>query len=379
MNDLDVIEKAFGDLAPYRQCPPFWVPTPEQGGQALIDALREVSVRVIGRTAGGREIVALEYGEREDTGATCDNLASAMSSMIGDSDVTRIYPEAFYGRTPRTRPSLCIQGGIHGSELTGTVAALNLCRVIETGCDLRGQAWPELAELARGTRLTIIPWLNMDGVARNPVPNPVDAPGELQNRCTMGVARDGTCYRYPAMKAVFPIPPETTAFMGCYFNDAGVNLQYDFCMPERQPETLAWMRYYLEERPEAVLISHCNAGTLFGPPESLLPESFQHAISRAGGAVRQRLVREGHPVGRLSWVDLPGLGKPAVNQMNAIYHVCGALPLLCEFPSGQRGSPYTLERLLDVGLLVLEETLRFGRHDGFRPNVWREKNTPRAL
>lgn len=373
MNDLSVIVQEFGDLTPYRDCPPFWPATPEQGGQKVIDGLRAATVRVVGRSAGGREIVALEYGEKETTGATTANLASAMSALVGDPDITRIFPDAFYGTRRRRKPALCIQGGIHGGELTGTVAALNLCAVVETGRDLRGREWPRLAGLARATRLTIIPWLNMDGVARWPLPNGTAASAALQGRCTMGVARDGTRYQYPAMKSLFPIPPETTAFMGAYFNDAGVNLQYDFCMPDRQPETLAWMRYYLEERPDAVLISHGNAGTLFGPPEAFLPEAFQHAISRLGGAVRQRLVRDGVPIGRLSWVDLPAFGKPAMNQMNAVYHVCGALPLLCEFPSGCAPAPYTLDQMLDLGLQVLEETLLFGHTDGFRPNEWREK------
>ena len=373
MNDLSVIIEEFGRFDACRDCPPFWPVTPEKGGNALIESLREARTRIIGRSAGGREVVAIEYGEKEDTGATTDNLASAVSSLVGDPDCTRIYPEAFYGDRRRMKPSLCFQGGIHGSELTGTVAALNLCRVIETGSDLRGKEWPKLAELARATRLTIIPWLNMDGVARWPLPNPVPASAALQQRCNMGVARDGTKYSYPAMKAVFPIPPGETAFMGAYFNDNGVNLQYDFCLPERQPETLAWMNYYLDERPDAVLISHCNAGTLFGPPETFLPEGFQHEISRVGGAVQQRLAREGFPIGRLSWVGLPGLGKPAMNQMNAVYHVSGALPLLCEYPQGGDTGVYTLESLLDLGLIVFEEVLQYGRHDGFRPYEWRQK------
>lgn len=373
MHDLSVITSEFGNLDAYRQCPPFWPATPDQGGQALLDSLRDARIRIIGRTGGGREIPAVEYGEHEATGATCDNLASAVSATVGDPDPTALYPQAFYGDRRRTRPSLCFQGALHGCELTGTAAALNLCRIIETGLDLRGRPWPRLAEHARACRLTVIPWLNADGVARWPLPNPVEAPEELVRRCAYGVDLDGAALRYPAFKNAFPISPESTRFLGAYFNDAGVNLQYDFCRPVRQPETLAWMHYYLEERPDAVLIMHGNAGTLFGPPEANLPEGFQHEISRIAGAVRQRLVRDGVAIGRMSWAGLPGFGKPVLNQVNAVYHVCGALPLLCEFPTGHGSAAFTADELLDIGLTVFEEILLYGLHDGFRPYEWREK------
>ena len=73
----------------------------------------------------------------------------------------------------------------------------------------------------------------------------------MSNICTHGLRLDGTPYRYPQDKAVQPIPPEKTAYMGAYYNDQGVNLQYDFCMPHRQPETIAWMDYYLSGAPMA--------------------------------------------------------------------------------------------------------------------------------
>ncbi|MDA0989937.1 MAG: M14 family zinc carboxypeptidase [Verrucomicrobia bacterium] len=373
MNDLSVITNEFGNLDAYTESPVFWPVDPLKAGPACIETFEQATRRVIGRSVGGRDILALEYGEKEATGATTDCLASAMSASIGDPDATAIYPQAFYGDRRRKRPSLCIQSAIHGGELTGTAAVLNLCSVIESGCDLRGRPWPRLAALARATRLTMIPWLNIDAAVRWPLPNNADAPNALQQRCTQGVAKDGTCYRYPQAKSVFPIPPADMAFMGAYYNDNGVNLQYDFCMPRRQPETTAWMDYYLDERPDAVLILHTNAGTLFGPPEAMLPEGFQHEISRIAGAVRQRFVRDNIPIGRLSWAGLPGFGKPAINQINAVYHVCGALPLLCELPAGSRETPYSLDAMLDAGLTTFEEVLLYGHDDGFRPYEWRKK------
>jgi hypothetical protein len=370
MNDLSSLTREFGDLSRWAQCPPFWVARPDLG-MPLLKKLTRATVRTMGRTAGGREIIAIEYGAQEETGATTDNLHSAIASKIVPPDPTEIYPETFYGAKRRTKPVLAIQGGIHGSELTGTVAGFNLCHIIETGNDLRGKAWPRLAELARNTRIAFIPWLNRDGVERFATPNTSGMPDELYARLTHGVAKDGTAFTYPENKKYFPVPPEKMLFMGCYFNDAGVNLQYDFTSVQRQPETTAWMEYYLRERPDGVVIWHCNGGSMIDTPDYYLPVGHQHTISRIGGAVRARLLRDGHEIGRMSWGALPGFGKPFLTQMAATYLVCGGLPIMCELPCGTKNFFFTPDAMLDIGLITLEEILFFAHRDGLRPyELW---------
>jgi len=366
MNDLSVIEAEFGDLTKYAECPDFWVAKPDKA-MPFIESLKKANVHTIGESAGGREIIAIEYGEKESLDAPCDNLCSVLASKLVPPDPTDIFPDAFFGSERRKKPVLALQGAIHGGELTGTVASLNLCQVIETGKDLRGKAWPRLQYLAKDTRIAIVPWLNPDGTDRWPIPNTSNVPSKLCGLCTQGVAKDGTRHKYPAVKAMSPIPPEDTSFMGSYYNDAGYNLQYDFCMPHRQPETIAWMQYYLSERPDAALIWHCNAGSMIGPPPMFLPVGYQHEISRLGGAVRQRLLREGYEIGRMSWSGLPGLGKPGFDQITAVYFNCGAMPVLCELPNGSDLHPFSCEEMLDVGLITIEETLFYAHRDGLRP------------
>lgn len=369
MNDLTFIQEKFGDLSPWQRCPPFWVAKPDRA-LPFIETLREVKVRTIGQSFGGREIIALEYGEFEPLEATTDNLHGVIASRVA-ADPTDIFHPAFYGTKRRHKPVLAIQGAIHGGELTGTVGMLNLCWVIESGSDLRGRAWPRLQELARATRLVLIPWLNPDGAERWPLPNCEGAPDELSAICTHGLCKDGQPYTYPEHKAMWPIPPEETAFMGSYFNDGGYNLQYDFCMPHRQSETIAWMEYYLREKPDGVLIWHCNSGSMIGPPNYYLPVGHQHEESRVGGAVRARLLREGYPIGRMSWAGLPGLGKPVFTQMDAVYHCGGGLPIMCELPIGTKNHFYTNEQMLDIGLITIEEVLAYAHTDGLRPyELW---------
>lgn len=377
MNDLSLINAEFGDLPVWQQSgPDFWIATPAVG-LPYISKLSEADSRLIGQSAGGRDIVAIEYGEKEALDATTGNLHSVLASRVVPPDPTDIFPAAFYGSRRRKKPSLVIQGGIHGGELTGTVAAFNLCYIIETGQDLRGKPWPRLQELARQTRLAIIPWLNIDGATRWPFNHSAGLPQALYDVCSFGIRHSGEKYTYPHHKALCPIPPDETAFMGSYFNDAGVNLQYDFCLPQRQPETTAWMEYYLDEKPDGVLIWHCNAGSMIGPPAYYLPPGHQHEESRIGGAVRSRLLREGLSIGRMSWAGLPGLGKPLFSQIDAVYHVCGGTPVMCELPVGLQNNPFTHEEMLDIGLITLEEVLAYAHTDGLRPYEWWEKEKKR--
>jgi hypothetical protein len=366
MNDLSSIEAEFGDLSRWRDCPDFWLANADQG-LPFLRSLKQATLRTIGHSAGGLEITAIEYGEKEELDATTDNLHGVLASRIFPADPTDIFHEAFYGSKRRTKPVLAIQGAIHGGELTGSAAMVNLCQIIETGSDLRGKPWPQMQELARETRLVLVPWLNMDGVNRWPLPNTSGVPDGLYNVCTHGVRKDGEKYLYPQHKAISPIPPDEVAFMGTYMNDAGVNLQYDFCMPHRQPETVAWMEYYLKEKPDGILIWHCNAGSMIGPPSYYLPPGHQHEESRIGGAVRARLLREGYPIGRMSWAGLPGLGKPFLTQMEATYHSCGAMPIMCELPAGTESYPFTCDEMLDIGLITIEEVLFYAHTDGLRP------------
>ena len=57
MNDLTPITQKFGDLSRWMECPPYWVAKPDMAGP-LIKNLKKATVRPIGTSAGGREIIA---------------------------------------------------------------------------------------------------------------------------------------------------------------------------------------------------------------------------------------------------------------------------------------------------------------------------------
>ena len=369
MNDFSVIEKLFGDLGKYRECPEFWTATPETS-MKFIGSLKEAEIKVVGKSASGRDIIAIEYGAKEPLDSVLDNLAESLSLHTSVPDPTQVFPKEFYGSVRRVKPAIVFQGAMHGGELSGTVASLNLCNVIERGVDLKGRAWPELQRMARECRIAVIPWINPDGTSRCGIPCHAGLPAKLYEVLTYGVRKNGVSYAWLEFNRKMLAD---TAWLGSYYNDNGINLYYDYTEVERQPETKSWMRYYLEERPDAVLAWHCDSGSMMFVPPPLVPAGFQHQASRIGASVQRRMVVEGIKVGHQSWVQLPGFGKDLLNQASAIYHCCGALPLLCELPCGTDYRPFNPAEIVDIGLYAIEELLAYALSDGLRPFEYRPK------
>ena len=366
MNNLCEVEKLFGDLSRWAKAPDYWISTPDNAA-CFIKTLTKANIRIIGKSAGGRGIIAVEYGAKEPVEAAMDNLQSALAALGGQTRPTEIFPEVFFGKRRREKPVVVLQGALHGGEITGTAAALNLCNVIETGKDLRGKEWPILRELASQVRLLIIPWLNPDGTSRWPLAHCEGVPHDLYQCLTQGIMVDGTRLEYPQCKNICPVPVDKMAFLGSYYNDSGVNLQHDFCAVDRQPETSAWMRYYLDERPDGVIIMHCDHGSMLSSPAYYIPEGFKLATARLGACIHTRLKKAGFNIRRGSMGNVPNYGVPALDQYSAVYQACGALPALVEFPAGTDIRPFTCGQLLDIGLTTFEEILYFALHEGFRP------------
>jgi len=357
-------KKRYAEIEKYQNTPDFWISTPGSA-ESFFKTLTNAKIKTIGKSAGNRDIIAIEYGQKENLETTTDLLNSALAATNINPDPTQIFPESFYGKTRRKKPVIVIQGAIHGGEVTGTVGALNLCNIIETGKDLRGKDWKKLQKLAKETRLLIIPWLNPDGNSRTPVACTAGIPSEFYEDYCHGISKTPSANLYSENKKNAPINPANFHYLGAYFNDNGINLEYDFTAPTRQTETKAWMKYYLLEKPDGVIAMHTNAGSMIGPLPSFIPEGCQHEISRLSGAVAARL--EGYGLDRLSWVGLPGLGTQFMSQASAIYHVCGATPVLCEFPLGYQLKPFSPEDMLDITLITFEEMLQFAHTEGFRP------------
>lgn len=341
------------------QAPDWWVSRPDEA-ERLMRSLPGVEVFEIGRSAGGRPILAAACGEREDLpGRTSTSLASAIAG--GDT-------RAFYGRGSRSRQGFLFLGGAHGTEFDGTVAALNLLNVIATGSDLRGRAWPRMAEIARRMRVVVIPFLNMDGRERfRDLRHLKGVHVEDSGVITTGRWKDGTPMPWPKNKLHFPVPLAAVDILGSYYNDAGVNLVYDDAIGgSGAPETVALVRFLREELPDCVVCSHSNHGSLVEAASSYIPTHFrQHAVEVAA-LVGARCHREGKVKFAMPSRTDTYAGQ-TFYQTDVIHHVCGALPLVVEFPSGYENVPDSFDEMLDIGMLALEEIVAFGDAYRFRP------------
>lgn len=340
--------------------PDWWL----SGSEEVVDALEKMDgVRVFefGESAGGLPLIAASLGEREDLpGRTSRSLASAIAG--GSSD-------AFYGKGDRKHQGFCFIGAAHGIEIEGTVAMLNLMNVAVTGRDFRGQEWPALAKYAANTRIVFIPFLNIDGRRRfDKCRHFINVHPDDYHLINQGRTLSGETLRHPESKLIWPQPVDKRDILGSYHNDNGVNLVYDHGMNgDPQPETKALLQLLKDEMPDCALLSHSNSGTLVCDHGYYIPDHFKVRLAQLSSLVGERCRRE-----KMSRHSIWGHVLPYSGQMfyqsDMVYHVCGALPLLVEFPIGYQNIPDNFDEILNTGLFALEEILMFGNERGFRPH-----------
>jgi len=345
--------------------PPWWLTRPDEI-RAFLESLKGVQVEEIGRTAGGRPIVAAAWGEREMLpGRTSTSLASAIAG--GD-------PSAFYGKGDRKRQVILFAGGAHGTEFDGTVAALHYLNILVTGKDLLGRDHPKVAEEGRKHRFIVIPLLNVDGRVRAlDHVTWINCNAEYFSMVTQGLKKDGTLLEWPTSKLTYPLAVQDFKVLGTYFNDAGVNLVYDTPFGgDCQPETTALLRYCRREMPDLVILSHSDNGSLVQEPSSYIPAHYRQRSDQIGAVVGMRCAREGFAKTRIPQSPHSYAGEQYY-QSDGVYHASGALPIVVEFPCGWQSVPPTHRDILDIGLAVLDEISIFGNRYRFRPREPKRK------
>ncbi len=335
----------------------------------FMSGLRGAETFEIGRSAGNLPIMACALGEREDLpGRTSRSLSAAIS---GGS------PAAFYGRGRRKRQGFTYLGAVHGCEFEGSIAALHLLNIAATGRDLRGRPWPRLAKAARQLRLVVIPFFNMDGRQRiSCCRHTVGVAPDAYSRLALGERKDGQPLKWPDFKRQYPAPIDEYAFLGATFNDNGYNLVYDHGLAEPpQPETMGLQKFLRNERPDCVLCGHSNTGSMVeSGPLAFVPERFVRRNAHFSAVVAQRCLNEGFEINSLSEADDRGSSYASFYQTDMIFHCCGALPVVVEFPRGN-GKAENFDAILDIGLCVFEEMLTLGVAKGFIPD-WPQDYAP---
>jgi hypothetical protein len=321
------------------------------------DAVKRLSkgkARVLARSAGKREVVLVTYGARDDLASTA-NYNSACAA--GD-------PAAYRRKDGTQKPVVFLLGPVHGAEFEGTVGLVNLLEVAETGKDLRGRSWEDLAANLARCRVLIVPSGNPDGRARCPFDSWVGADLATNERVGMGTRPDGSNYQWPSVKRVHPMRGAAVKTLGAYFNVDGVNPMHDDWFDPMAPETRAFLALAREEAPDYLVSLHSHASHPSVEPTAYVPRAVKEAVKRVGDRVQRRYAAAGLPHragGPAVAEDGATFPPPSFNLASALHHACGGVAFVYECPVGVRDKPYppwTHEQILDLQLLFFDQLFR---------------------
>lgn len=350
LRETMTLDEALARIPP-RPVPHFWVGDVDPLRRGL-DAVKRGGVTSVAHSPGRQPVWLVTYGEREPLSRNAN-----FNSAIGGLD-----PTAYMDKASRARPVVLFIGPVHGHETEGVTGLVNLIHVLETGHDLRGRPQPRLCELASACRLLIVPCGNPDGMARF-TPRLLNGMAHDDIRFWgQGTRADDTLWGWPDCKRRHPMRGEdAVGFLGCYYNEAGINPMHDEFFAPHSAEVAAILKVARDEGPDlAVLLhSHQNPPAVLRP--AYVPLDVQAEVAALGEALYARLDSLGLQHGRPFEPRAEQGPVPAsFNLTSAVYHTSGASAFTFECPHGVVGErAYTVspEEILDIQLALYETML----------------------
>jgi hypothetical protein len=334
---------------PERRLPAFWIGD-VRGLASRFEHLEHGRLTILDATPGGRPILMVAFGDKETVAHHAN-----FNSAIGGQQAA-----AYMDKAARKKPVVLFIGPVHGQEVEGLTGLVNLIQIMETGKDLRGRGQEKLRQLGNQCRLLIIPAGNPDGTARFE-PRALEGMGDDDVRFWgQGTWTDDTFCDWPQCKRLHPMVRDNVHFLGCYFNDAGINPMHDEFFAPMGPESAAFLKLAREEGPDLVvsLHSHETKPAVYRP--AYVPTEVQQDILALAKECYALLGQRQLPFGSLFAVRPEGGKNPdAFNLTSALYHVCGASSFTFECSHGVRGNcEVTLDQILDIQLSLYEAMLQ---------------------
>jgi len=338
---------------PKRQLPEFWVGSMEKLWEQLAK-VKTGRVEVIAKTPGGRPVHLVSYGRREEVSHRAN-----FNSAIGGRQES-----AYMDKEARYRPVILLVGPVHGHEVEALTGLTNLIAVMETGKDLRGKDQRVLRDLGRNCRLLIVPAGNPDGTARLEPCSLQGMSGEDLRFWGQGTWSDDTFCGWPQSKRQHPMVGDNVQFVGCYFNDAGINPMHDEFFSPMSEEAPAILKVARDEGPDLAVSLHSH-----GSKPALLRPAFvtlekQEDVRRLAVGYYATLKERGLPHGGLFEAQAEGGKYPSsLNLTSAMYHVSGATSFTFECPHGlndEVACKVGFEEILDIQLALYEAMMLHG-------------------
>lgn len=346
--------------------PAYWKTTLADIDQALAE-VRKGKVDVLGRSAGGRKLYVVRYGQAPDI----DSQAFYNSACGGGE------PAAYARKPAGTPPVVLLLGPVHGQEIEGIAGVMNLIHLAETGADLRGKTYPRLLENFQKCRVLIVPSGNPDGRARTPLESFIGEDMQTQTYYGMGTFTNGRLRQWPQVKREQPMAGDV-GFLGAYFNDAGINPMHDDWFGRMQGESDAILDLARREAVDYGLSLHTHGSGPQVLQTDYMDEKCQEkavVISERVSARFPQMNERTNPIRRRN--PAPPSSQPsrrrrytpdAFNLCSALHHVCGGTILLYENSCGVKGYHQTTpDTLLDLQMVVFEELLAYAVEN---PVVW---------
>jgi hypothetical protein len=334
-----------------RELPAFWIGD-VRGLPERLARLERGKVSTIARSPGGHPLLLVTFGERERLRQYAN-----FNSAIGGRD-----PAAYMDKKSRKKPVVYFVGPVHGHEVEGLTGLVNLIQVMETGRDLRGKEQATLRELGERCRLLIVPSGNPDGTARFEPRTCHGMPLDEFQFWGMGTWSDDTIAVWPGSKRQHPRRGKEIGWLGCYFNDEGINPMHDEFFAPLGPEAPALLRVAKEEGPDLAVSLHCHGSNPVVLRPAFVPLEIQQESRELAERFNQLMAQRGLPHGGL-FEPKPESGAvpDPFNLTSALYHVSGATSFTHECPHGIAGEKMcqvTLDQILDIQLGLYEAMLQ---------------------
>jgi len=334
---------------PERQLPDFWAGD-LNGLTSRLENLDRGRATAICITPGGRPMHLVSYGEKKPV----THLAN-YNSAIGARE-----PSAYMDKAPRKKPVVLFVGPVHGHEVEALTGLVNLIQIMETGKDLRGRDQTALRQLGDRCRLLIVPAGNPDGTARFEPRALQGMTGDDLRFWGQGTWRDDTLCGWPGCKRQHPMTGDNTGFLGCYFNDGGINPMHDEFFAPMSPEAPAILKVAREEGPDLVVSLHSHESTPALLRPAYVPAEVQADIRSLAEKCYALLAQRNLPHAKPFAVSPEGGKNPSsFNLTSALHHVSGAGSFTFECPHGLQGAcQVTFEQILDIQLTLYEAMLQ---------------------
>ena len=328
--------------------PPFWKSRLADIAEAK-NWVKRAEVSHFATSAGGREIPLFAYGQKNDYKRTAN-----YNSACGAKD------PKYYADKTGAKPVVFIVGAVHGCELEGIAACMNLIQIAETGKDLLGQEQARLYDLIDKVRLLIVPCGNPDGRARFPYDFTLHETSGDVRLYTMGTDKNGIVYQWPYCKGYHPMTPYSD-ILGAYYNDNGVNLMHDNFFGGMAVETKAILDTAGEEAADFTILLHSGGDIpTFIQQPWYVHQSCNDRIHTLDLMIEAESIKRGlnHEVQRVNG-NADQSVPPSFNLNAAIHHVCGGVSILYETYSGCQENPYKFSaaQVLEMHNVLFEKTM----------------------